>query len=149
MMLVRPTLLLGALLAALGTSPTAAQTTSLRTAMRVKLENAQRLLEPLLTADFSRIDQYAEQLSRITNTEISSWQARPESGYIRQATAFLQSVQGLREAAKARSIEQASAEYAALVSSCIQCHRYVRTARSVSLTPVNPGQVTPAGAESR
>jgi cytochrome c553 len=118
-----------------------AQSPTLKTAMREKLVNTQQLLEAVVTADYGGIERYAERLSRISYTEIASWQSAQEPEYVKQATAFLLSVKGLREAAASRSIESATSEYTALVSSCIQCHKRARKSRVVSLTP--PSQALP------
>jgi hypothetical protein len=111
-----------------------AQPPTLKAAMRDKVDNAQRLLEPIVRADFGLVERYAERLSRISDAEIFSWQARPEAEYVRQATSFLEAVQGLKVAATARDADRAASEYAAMISSCVRCHRYVRRARTVSLT---------------
>ena len=133
-MVRRGFLLAGALATALAASPSA-QSPTLKSAMREKAAHASALLEPVVLADFGGVAIYAEQLSHISYSEISSWQGRPEPRYIEQATTFLRAVQGLRDAAAARSSEQAAAQYGALVTSCVQCHTYVRGTRPVSLTP--------------
>jgi hypothetical protein len=124
-------MLASALLIASGYS-SSAQNPTLKTAMRGKLVNAQALLEAVVTADYAAIGHAADALSRISETEIASWQARPEPEYMKQATSFLLSVQGLRAAAAERDIHGALAEYTALVSSCTRCHTNVRSSRVVS-----------------
>jgi hypothetical protein len=94
----------------------------LQMAMRDKLSHTQQLLEAIVTADFPSVDRHAEQLSRISQTEIASWQANPRTDYVDQAVVFLASVQGLREAALKRNADLALQEYTALVSSCVRCH---------------------------
>jgi hypothetical protein len=136
-------LLLGSLNAAFAQAPT------LPTVMNEKAENAQRILRPLVIGDFATVDRYAERLARLTYTEIASWQARPDSDYIRQANAFVKGVQDLREAARRRDLEQASTAYTALIDSCVQCHRQVRGARAVSLTIPGPGVVVPPNGGAR
>lgn len=121
-----------------GAAGPSAQSPTLKTAMREKLANTQQLLEAVITVDYAGIERYAERLSRISYTEIASWQSAQEPDYVKQATAFLLSVKGLREAAAGRSIERATSEYTSLVSSCIQCHTRARKSRVVSLTPPSP-----------
>lgn len=123
------------LVAVLGTAGPSAQSPNLKAEMRAKLTNAQQLLGAVVTADYAGIDRYADRLSRISYTEIASWQSSSQPEYVRQAEAFLLSVKGLRDAAAQRNMASASAEYTALVSSCVQCHATVRQSRQVSLTP--------------
>jgi cytochrome c556 len=102
--------------------------------MRQKLANAQGLLEPIVKADFPLIVRYAGSLSRISETEIASWQTLAQPEYVEQAAIFLESVEGLREAAAARNMVAVNREYSTLTSSCIGCHTYVRTPRRASLS---------------
>jgi hypothetical protein len=112
--------------------PGSAQNPTMKTAMHDKLVNTQRLLESVVTADYAAIARSAEALSRISDTEMVSWQAAAQPEYVKQATFFVRSVQGLREAAASRDINRAMEEYTTLVSSCIRCHTYLRNSRRVS-----------------
>jgi hypothetical protein len=109
-----------------------AQNPTLKTAMRDKLVNAQGLLEAVVAADYIAIDRGVNALSRITETEIASWQVGAPPEYRKQAMSFVRAVQGLHEAAAKRDIDAALTEYTALVSSCTRCHAHVRSARVVS-----------------
>lgn len=115
---------------ALGTGGPSAQSLGLKPVMREKLENAQRLLAAVVTADYTGITRYTDRLGRITETEIASWQTVAQPEYTKQATLFLLSVNGLREAAAGKNIDAATLEYTTLVSSCIGCHRYVQRSKS-------------------
>jgi hypothetical protein len=128
---------LAAMLAAIQI-PSSAQMPPLTAVMQEKAENAQRLLKPVVLGDFMGIDRYAERLGRLTYTEVSSWQDRPDSRYIAQANAFIDAVQQLGEASRARDVKHASAAYTGLISSCVNCHQLMRAGRSVSLTPPAP-----------
>jgi cytochrome c556 len=130
------TIALAAAALALGVTSPAAQNPTLATAMRQKLANAQGLLEPIVKADYPLIARYAESLSRISETEIASWQTLAQPEYVEHATTFLLSVQGLNEAAAARNMDEVTREYGTLISSCIKCHTYVRTPRRASLAGV-------------
>jgi hypothetical protein len=120
-----------------GTAESSAQGPTLGAAMREKLVNTQQLLEAVVKADYATMAQYAERLSRISYTEIGSWQTNPRPDYIRQATAFLSAVQGMRDAAAKKSLEDATKQYTALITSCIQCHAYVRSSRVASAAPLD------------
>lgn len=107
--------------------PAAPPAPSMRAAMRAKLTDAQGLLGAVVTRDFAAIDQAAERLSRITEREIGTWQARPAPPeYAQQAVAFLTAVQRLREAARDKDIQRAGEAYASLTASCVTCHRFGR-----------------------
>jgi hypothetical protein len=120
-----------------------AQGPALSAVMNDKAENAQRLVRPLVTGDFAGVDYFAERLGNITSTEIASWQARPEPQYLKQANRFVEAVQQLRAASRDRDVERTTAAYGNLLSSCVGCHRQVRAARTISLTPPAP-VITPA-----
>jgi cytochrome c556 len=115
-------------------SSPSAQNRPLQTAMREKLANAQGLLGVIVRGDFDAIVRYGDRLSWITETEIASWQTAATPDYVKQATVFLLSVQGLRDAAKKRDLEDVAQEYSTMVSSCIRCHTIVRTTQRVSLS---------------
>lgn len=106
-----------------------AQSTVLRPIMREKLANTQQLLEGVLTANFAMIERYGDRLGQITYTEVASWQANAEPEYLRNASAFLKAVQGIRAAAADHNAQRAAAEYTNLISACVACHTYVRASR--------------------
>jgi hypothetical protein len=112
-----------------------AQNPTMKTIMRAKLVNTQRLLESLVTADYAAVQRDAEALSRITDKEIVSWQMAVQPEYAKQATFFVLSVRGLQEAAASRNIDAALHEYMTLVSSCTRCHAHVRRTRTVADGP--------------
>lgn len=109
-----------------------AQNPSLKTLMRAKLFNTQRLLESLVSVDYAAIRRDADALSRISEKEIISWQLGVQPEYTKQATFFVLSVRGLQEAADRRNIDAALHEYTALTSSCVHCHAHVRRAKSIT-----------------
>lgn len=114
-----------------------AQNPLLKTAMRDKLVNTQRLLQAVVASDYAAVGRSADALGRISETEIASWQAAAHPEYINQAMRFISSVEGLRDAAARKDIDAALAEYTALVSSCTRCHTHVRRARVISFeTPL-------------
>jgi hypothetical protein len=119
----------------LGSGHSSAQNPTLRTAMREKLGHTQRLLEATVTADYAAISRAANALSRISETEIASWQTGAQPEYRRHAMAFLLSVEGLRDAAAKQDIDTALEEYTMLISSCTRCHAHVRNARMVTFEP--------------
>lgn len=117
------------LMLALGTRGASAQIPALRAAMREKLANTQGLLEAVVRGDYPTIAKRTEPLSRISETEIASWQTVAQPEYVQQAALFLLSVKGLRDAAASKNIDAVALEDTALISSCIRCHTYVRNSR--------------------
>jgi len=118
--------------------PLSAQPRQMKTVMQEKAQNAEGLLTPLVLGDFAGIERYATRLGRLTDTEVASWQAQPDTDYQKQALAFLAAIEELGRASDTRDLAQASAAYASLISSCVNCHQLVRAGRSVSLTPPPP-----------
>jgi hypothetical protein len=112
-----------------------AQNPTLRTAMRDKLVNTERLLEAVVTADYAAIGRSVDALSQISETEIASWQVGAHPEYRKQAMQFVSSVQALHEAAATKDLDAVLAGYTALVSSCTRCHAHVRRMRTVSFEP--------------
>jgi hypothetical protein len=131
-------MVMAAVLLAAGYVNSSAQLPSLTTVMQSKAGNAQGLIRPLVLGDFANVDLYAERLGRLTYTEVASWQVRPETNYLKQANAFVESVQDLREAARLRDVQRATDAFARLISSCANCHQLASVVRTISLTPPAP-----------
>lgn len=127
-------LALGALIV-LASGDLPAQSPTLQQAMRQKLANAQGLLEAVVKADYPAVARFTESLARISETEVASWQTVRDRDYVAQASLFLLSVKGLREAAAEEDAYAVALEYTTLVSSCVRCHTYVRNLQSVSSRP--------------
>jgi hypothetical protein len=113
----------------IGVTPSAAQTPALTKVMNDKVLAAERLLRPIVTADFALIDRYSNQLRGLTRSVMASWEAQPDDAYLQQATSLVQSIQEIREGVRMRDIERASVGYAAMLSACVQCHEVVRSSR--------------------
>jgi hypothetical protein len=128
--------ILGLAVALLITSgQTSAQNPTMKSIMREKLTRSQQLLEAVVGADFAAIGRSADALSRITETEIVSWQLAAQPEYAKQATFFVLSVRGLQEAASSRNLDKAIFEYTTLVASCARCHAHARRLKTVSFEP--------------
>jgi hypothetical protein len=110
----------------------AGQSPTMKTIMRAKLVNTQRLLESVVTGDYAAIGRDADALSRITEQEMLSWRLAVQPEYAKQATFFVLSVRGLQDAAASRNLDAAVHEYTTLVSSCARCHAHVRRSKTDS-----------------
>ena len=118
---------------ALGGPDSSAQSPNLRSIMREKLTNAQQLLEGVVTANFTIVDNSADRLARISYTEVVSWQSNAEPEYLKQASAFVKAVQGIRKASADRNSGALADEYSNLVNACVSCHSYVRHMKPIRL----------------
>ena len=134
-MSLRLTVLALATILVLAAGHSSAQNPTLRTAMRDKLVNTQRLLEAVVAADYAAIGRSVDALSQISETEIASWQVGAQPEYRKQAMQFVSSVQALHEAAATKDLDAVLTGYTALVSSCTRCHAHVRRMRTVSFEP--------------
>ena len=110
-----------------------AQSPNLRSIMREKLTNTQQLLEGVVTANFTIVDKSADRLAQISYTEMASWQSKADADYLKQASAFVKAVQGIRKASADRNSRAVADEYVNLVNSCVSCHSYVRRLKPIRL----------------
>jgi hypothetical protein len=113
-----------------------AQSPNLRSIMREKLTNTQQLLEGVVTANFTIVDKSADRLAQISYTEVASWQSKAEPEYLKQASAFVKAVQGIRKASADRNSGALADEYSNLVNSCVSCHLHVRRMKPIRLGDV-------------
>lgn len=124
------TIVLGLVLAG---SASSAQSPNLRSIMREKLTNTQALLEGVVTANFAIVDKSTDRLAQISYTEVASWQSNPEPEYLKQASAFVKAVQGIRQASADRNNGAVADEYTNLLNSCVSCHSYIRRMKPIRL----------------
>jgi cytochrome c556 len=128
----RPVVLLSAAVLFAMSVSSSAQNPTLKSAMRDKVTSTRGLLEAVVAADYAAIGRTADALSRISETEIVSWQSAVQTEYLKQANQFVLSVRDLREASMRRDLEGVLAAYTTLAASCTRCHAHVRRSRTVS-----------------
>ncbi len=92
--------------------------------MHAKLAAAHQIVDGLAFEDFSRIENGADELLRMT--ELASWKVRRDPIYMHYSADFEGTALRLRDAARARSIEKATFAYMHLTVSCTACHQHVR-----------------------
>ena len=95
--------------------------------MREKLTHSQRILEALMTSDFTLLERESAELEKVTQSP--AWSVFKSPEYIRHSAAFLRASQDLTAAAKARDLDAADLHYMSLTLSCFQCHRYIKISR--------------------
>ncbi len=103
------------------------QTPATRRVMREKLGHSQKILEAILTSNFTLLEQESTALSKATQSPAWSVLQGPE--YLRQSEAFLTALRELGVAAKDRDLDAAVSRYTALTTSCFACHRYMKDRR--------------------
>jgi len=118
------------LLAATWCAPTAAQTPQTQQVMRQKLVHAERLLAALVTSDWVALDRQSRALQAVTKQP--GWDVFRLPEFSKYTAAFQRATQALAAAAGERDQRTALAAYNGLVTSCVECHRYVARARLAS-----------------
>jgi hypothetical protein len=116
-----------ALLALAQPPSTAAQTLQTARVMQQKLAETQQLLAALVTSNWAALDRHSRALQALTNQP--GWDVMRLPEFHNHTAAFQGAVQALTDAAGQRDQSTALAAYTRLVSSCVECHRYVSRAR--------------------
>jgi len=104
-----------------------AQTVQTSQVMRQKLAEAQQLLTALVTRDWTALDRHTRALESLTKQP--GWDVMHMPEYHDQTVAFQRALAQLSAAVGQRDQRTAVTAYNALVSSCVECHRYVARAR--------------------
>ena len=104
-----------------------AQTTQTSRVMREKLTESQQLLTAVVTSNWTELDRHTRAIEALTNQP--GWDVMHMPEYHDQTVAFQRALAQLRTAAQQRDQRTALAAYNGLVTSCVECHRYVARAR--------------------
>jgi cytochrome c556 len=108
----------------------AAQTQQTNRVMRQKLAESQLLLGALVTSDWRALASHSQALQMLTMQP--GWDVLRLPEFHNYTTAFQKAIQAVADAAGTRDQRNALTAYNALVSSCVECHRYVARARIAS-----------------
>ena len=108
----------------------AAQTQQTNRVMRQKLAESQQMLGALVTSDWRALASHSQALQMLTMQP--GWDVMRLPEYHNYTTAFQKAIQAVADAAGTRDQRKALTAYNALVSSCVECHRYVARARIAS-----------------
>ena len=103
------------------------QTPATARVMREKLAHSQKILEAILTSNFTLLDRESAALAKAT--EAPAWTVLKGPEYMRQSEAFLKALRELRDAANGRDLDAAVQRYNALTTTCFACHRYMKDRR--------------------
>jgi hypothetical protein len=112
------------------TAHTYAQT-PLAQLMRNKLLYAQRLLEGIALADFTKISKSADELIQLSKT--AEWLVYKTPRYEVNSNEFRRAAEKIAQKAQAKNIDGVALAYVDLTLSCVRCHEYVREVRDARL----------------
>jgi hypothetical protein len=95
--------------------------------MRDKLAHAQKILEAVVTSDWTSMETHSRELEHLTSDP--GWAVLKLPEYSKHSAAFVRAIQDLRRAAAQRDSEKAPQAYVAVTLTCVECHRYLARAR--------------------
>jgi len=107
-----------------------AQTLQTSRVMRQKLTESQQLLAAVVMSDWAALDRHTRALQQLTMQP--GWDVMRMPEYRDYTGKFQQLLQNLTDASRHRDQRTAVNAYTALVTSCVECHRYVARARVAS-----------------
>ena len=97
--------------------------------MRRKLDASEQLLAALVTSNWVALDRQSRALKAQTGDP--GWDQMRLPEFQKHTAAFIQSTDSLIQAAGRRDQREALVAYNGLVTSCVECHRFVSRARIV------------------
>jgi hypothetical protein len=109
------------------------QTVQTSRVMQQKLAESQQLLAAVVTSNWATLNQRTQALQSLTNAP--GWQVLRTREYRDYTAAFQKATQALTAAAGQRDQRAAVTSYNQLVSSCVECHRYLARARIAAAKP--------------
>jgi len=108
-----------------------AQTVETKRVMQQKLAQSQQLLGALVTSNWMALSQRTSALQTLTSQP--GWQVLTTPEFRDQTAAFQRATQALATASTQRDQRTALTAYNQLVTSCVECHRYVARSRIAEL----------------
>ena len=99
-----------------------------KTFMRVKLLESQKVLEGLTTEDYELITKGAGQMEMLSQD--AAWQVLQTAEYRQQSLEFRRSTQALKEAAERENMDAAALAYVDVALKCVKCHQYITDVRN-------------------
>lgn len=95
--------------------------------MRRKLDCSQKILEAVVTSQWTDLEARSRELEALTNDP--AWLVLRAPEYTRLSSGFREAVRVLHAAAAARDLDATPKAYVALTLSCVECHRYLARSR--------------------
>ena len=100
-----------------------AQGPGVSSVMREKLQHTQKILEAVVTSNWTTLDAQTLALERLTDDP--RWRVLKAPEYATDSRAFKDALRDLRTAAVARDLDKTPQAYAAMTLKCVECHRYL------------------------
>jgi len=110
-----------------GLASAAGEGAELNTLMREKLLYTQKILEAIVTSNWTALEAQSRALEKVTDDR--RWTVLKYSEYSRHSATFVQAVQTLRTAAARRDLDDTLKAYADVTQECVQCHQYLARQR--------------------
>lgn len=96
-------------------------------AMELKLEASKKILEGIVREDYALIAKQSLRLYQLSQS--ASWKWRQSDEFQLFTGVYRRSSEKLAEAAVEKNLDAITLEYHQLTTSCVNCHRYMRSAR--------------------
>jgi predicted component of type VI protein secretion system len=106
---------------------TSSQAPEFRNVMHEKLGHTQKILEAVVTSDWTTLETESRELERLTRDP--RWMALKYPEYVRQSDAFVRAIEALHTASARRDLEETPQAYIAVTLQCVGCHRYLARQR--------------------
>jgi cytochrome c556 len=94
---------------------------ALNNIMREKLGHAQKILEAVVTNDWTALETHSREMERLTRDP--RWLVLKHPDYARHSSAFVRAIEDLHLAAAQRDLEGAPKAYVEVTLQCVACHR--------------------------
>jgi len=96
--------------------------------MRDKLVEAQKILEAVVTSNWTALDAHTVALEQLTNDP--RWMVLKYPEYGRHSGEFVRQVRALRQAGAKHDLNESSKAYGLMTVKCVDCHRYLARVRN-------------------
>jgi cytochrome c556 len=96
--------------------------------MKAKLGHAEKVLEGLATEDYELIAKHSQAISLLCEDELWAVLKTPE--YQERSNEFRRTVNAITDAARKKNLDGAALAYVSATMSCVNCHKYVRKAKT-------------------
>ena len=104
-----------------------AQGSAVNSVMREKLQHSQKMLEAVVTSNWTSLDTHTRALERLTDDP--RWTVLKYPEYAKYSNAFKLALRDLQAAAAAHDLEKTPEAYNVMTTRCVECHRYLARIR--------------------
>ncbi|MHC4081921.1 MAG: hypothetical protein ACYS15_03485 [Planctomycetota bacterium] len=115
--------------------------------MRQKVVHAQTLVVAVARADYGLVQDSATQLYRISRD--AEWMVHDTVTYTVFSERFRQVAAAMAEHARQQDLDAITADYTQMMTSCVECHAYLRRERLIKEYPGKISMIGPDGVRIR